>query len=121
MIAQGHDVVSEAAAQALLHVPPQGATQSAIGRALGISKQGAQQFVNRLVALDLVTRRPDPTDHRANRVILTDQGRQFAQAATRITDEIEAHYRSAIGKSAFALLKATLTRLPRDEEDSEED
>ncbi len=116
MLALGHEVVTEAAAQALLHIPADGATQSAIGRALGVSKQAAQQFVNRLVRLNLVQRRPDPSDHRANRVILTEQGRAFADAAAEVTARIEARYRADMGNSAFAFLKATLTRLPRGDE-----
>jgi DNA-binding MarR family transcriptional regulator len=112
MADRGQPSAREAAAQALAHIPPEGATQASIGRALGISKQAAQQFVERLCRLDLVLRQPDPQDNRAVRVLLTDQGRQFVIDATEVKAAIEQAYRTAIGNSAFAMLKATLGRLP---------
>lgn len=112
MVARGHPVVLEAASQALAFVPPEGTSQAAIGRALGISKQAAQQFVERLCHLDLVLRQPDPSDHRAMRVILTESGRRFVADANQVKAGIEAAYRSAMGNSAFAMFKATLGRLP---------
>lgn len=112
MAARGHEVVHEAASQALAFIPPEGATQAHLGRALGISKQAAQQFVERLCALGLVMRLPDPLDHRAMRITLTDRGHHFVADANDVKASIEADYRAAMGKSAFALFKATLGRLP---------
>jgi DNA-binding MarR family transcriptional regulator len=112
MSALGHLSVHEAATQALAFIPPEGATQATLGRAQGVSKQAAQQFVERLCQLDLVIRRPDPDDHRAVRIMLTDRGRQFVSDANQTKSAIETAYRAAMGNSAYAMFKATLGRLP---------
>lgn len=108
----GHPSVHEAATQALAFIPPEGATQAMLGRALGVSKQAAQQFTERLCGLDLVIRRPDPADHRAVRIMLTERGQQFVADANLAKSAIEMSYRAAMGNSAYAMFKATLGRLP---------
>jgi len=112
MAARGHAVAHEAASLALAFIPAEGATQAHLGRSLGISKQASQQFVDRLCALGLVQRMPDPVDHRAVRVTLTELGHHFVADANEVKAAIEADYRAAMGKSAFAMLKAMLGRLP---------
>lgn len=112
MAARGQVVAHEAASHALAHIPPEGTSQADLGRALGVSKQATQQFVDRLCFLGLVLRRPDPADHRAVRVTLTDSGRHYVDEANAVKAAIEAHYRAAMGSSAFAMLKAMLGRLP---------
>lgn len=113
MTARGFAVAKEAATGALDHIGPEGITQSALARALGVSKQAAHQFVDRLVMLDLAARLPDPSDNRANRVRLTARGQQVMTAANEVKAAIEASYRSTMGNSAFAFLKATLNHLPK--------
>jgi DNA-binding MarR family transcriptional regulator len=112
MVARGQVVAQEAASHALAHIPPEGASQATLARALGISKQATQQFVDRLCLLGLVLRRPDPADRRAVRVTLTESGRRFVDEANEVKAAIEARYRAAMGSSAFAMLKAMLGRLP---------
>ena len=113
MTARGHAVIREAASNALAFIGPQGISQSRLARAMGVSKQAAQQFTDRLAALGLVTRAPDPTDSRANRVLLTLTGQQMMTEANAVKSAIEAGYRSTMGNSAFAFLKATLNHLPK--------
>lgn len=112
MTARGQVAAHEAATHVLAYIPPEGTSQANLARALGVSKQAAQQFVERLCRLDLVFRRPDPKDHRAVRVMLTENGRRFVADANEVKASIEASYRSAMGSSAFAMLKAMLGRLP---------
>ncbi len=114
MSTRGLALAHEAAFGALDHIGPDGVTQSALARAMGVTKQAAQQFVDRLVMLDLAARLPDPADHRANRVRLTAQGQAVMTAANEVKVAIETSYRRTMGNSAFALLKATLNHLPRD-------
>ncbi len=113
MIARGHAVFSEAASNALAHIGPEGLSQSALGRAMGVSKQASQQFADRLVDLCLVARVPDPHDGRSNRLVLTLQGQQITTEANEVKSAIEASYRASMGNSAFAFLKATLNHLPK--------
>ena len=80
---------------------------------MGATKQAAQQFVDRLVALDLVTRQPDPRDSRANCILLTARGQHMMSEANQVKSAIEAGYRSTMGTSAIAFLKATLYHLPK--------
>lgn len=112
MAALGFAVAKEAATGALDHIRPEGVTQSALARAMGVTKQAAQQFVDRLVCLGLAARQPDPADNRANRVRLTPQGQQMMSAANEVKSAIEASYRRTMGNSSFAFLKASLNHLP---------
>ncbi len=61
-------------------------------RALNRSHQLIQQKVPKLLALDLVTRRPDPADQRAILIEITDKGREQLALLDRLAPEFERAY-----------------------------
>jgi DNA-binding MarR family transcriptional regulator len=61
-------------------------------RALDRSHQLIQQKIPKLLALDLVSRRPDPNDLRINLIEITDRGREQLVLLDRLTPEFERAY-----------------------------
>ncbi|WP_046654231.1 MarR family transcriptional regulator [Brevundimonas diminuta] len=61
-------------------------------RALDRSHQLIQQKIPKLLALDLVSRRPDPNDLRINLIETTDRGREQLALLDRLTPEFERAY-----------------------------
>lgn len=61
-------------------------------RALGRSHQLIQQKIPKLLALDLVSRRPDPNDLRINLIEITDRGREQLALLDGLTPEFERAY-----------------------------
>ncbi|OYX14794.1 MAG: MarR family transcriptional regulator [Brevundimonas diminuta] len=61
-------------------------------RALDRSHQLIQQKIPKLLALDLVSRRPDPNDLRINLIEITDRGREQLALLDRLTPEFERAY-----------------------------
>lgn len=61
-------------------------------RALDRSHQLIQQKMPKLMALDLVSRRPDPNDQRVNLIEITDRGREQLALLDRLTPEFERAY-----------------------------
>jgi len=113
MVALGHDIFAEAASGVLAYVGPNGIGQSAIARRMAITRQAAQQFVDRLEARGIVTRLPDPKDARGKIVVLAPLGRQMMSEANAVKLAIEAEYRATLGEQAFAALQSALASLAR--------
>lgn len=61
-------------------------------RALDRSHQLIQQKIPKLLALDLVSRRPDPNDLRINLIEITDRGCEQLALLDRLTPEFERAY-----------------------------
>lgn len=61
-------------------------------RALDRSHQLIQQKMPKLMALDLVSRRPDPNDQRVNLIEITDRGREQLAMLDKLTPEFERAY-----------------------------
>jgi DNA-binding MarR family transcriptional regulator len=87
---------------------PYAAKPSEIARALMLSPAGVTSRVDRLEALGLLERRPDPDDRRSVTVALTDAGRASIDAA--ITDHVanEARLLEALGPRDRATLNDLL-------------
>ena len=64
-------------------------------RALDRSHQLIQQKIPKLLALDLVSRRPDPNDLRINLIEITDRGREQLALLDRLTP---AHFETPLGR-----------------------
>lgn len=56
-------------------------------------------------------RRPDPDDQRSRRVYLTPRGREVAQTMRGAVAELEAEWRTLLGRDDFEHLHSLLTRL----------
>ena len=76
-----------------------------------LSLAATSELVNDLVALDYLTRRPDPADGRAKLIDLTPRGqRVLAEAGDRVAD-IERRWSAAVGTSEFTEMCTTMQRL----------
>ncbi len=111
MVARGHAVFAEAAANALAHIGPTGIPQNALATRMGVSKQATQQMLDRLQALGLIQRQPDPQDSRAKRVLLSATGNRMMAEANEVKLAIEAQYRAALGEAGFNALRDALKAL----------
>lgn len=76
-----------------------------------LSLAATSELINELVALDYLTRRPDPQDGRAKLIELTDRGRALLAAAGERVAEIETRWSALVGAADFAHMCATMQRL----------
>lgn len=88
-----------------------GATISAIGRELGITRQGASKVVGRLRDRDYVRVADSPTSRREKSVVLTTRGIHYLQVQRMTARAIEDKLRAEFGEEAFAGLFALLHAL----------
>jgi DNA-binding MarR family transcriptional regulator len=94
-----------------LCAPPSGSTISAIGRELGITRQGASKVVARLRAGDYVVVSDSPTSAREKSVVLTSRGTDYLRAQRTAARAIEAELVADLGDAAFVGLLVLLDAL----------
>ena len=82
-----------------------------MARAAGVTKQTMGEFVALLERQGYVERRPDPTDHRAKLVVLTDRGREVVATGAEALADARARVTEAIGARGLADLLDLLGRL----------
>ena len=86
-----------------------GVTRAAeLARVLGVSRQAIQQQINELETEDLVTQIPDPEDRRANRIVFSERGARFMNAALESLRQAEQVLASRLGQDSLRLLRNTL-------------
>ncbi len=81
---------------------PSGSTISAIGRELGITRQGASKVVTRLRRRGYVVVADSASSGREKCVSLTSRGIDYLAAQREATREIDAQLRNELGDAAFA-------------------
>jgi DNA-binding MarR family transcriptional regulator len=79
--------------------------------ALGITKQGAGQLVDTLVARGYLERTPDPQDRRQLIVTLTPRGRAAEATQTTARRVLDDALKAAVGADAVESARRTLTAL----------
>lgn len=87
------------------------ATTTELGRHLAITKQAAGQLTHRLIAAGYLTRRPHPTDHRAQLLELTERGHACTVAARRAAERAVDEWRREIGARDAGQFETTLLAL----------
>jgi DNA-binding MarR family transcriptional regulator len=80
----------------------------ALARAMNLPRQSVGSLVDSLEALGFVERHPDATLATVKRVRLGPVGRTWATAIRKAADNIEAQWRSRLGKRELAALRALL-------------
>ena len=83
---------------------------SDLARELDVSRQAVHKLLDGLEADQLIERRTDEHDRRAQLVTLTHRGRQLAQDAGRILPELERELARRIGTSHVDALRTALAR-----------
>jgi DNA-binding MarR family transcriptional regulator len=86
-------------------------TASAIGRELGITRQGAGKIVAELRARGYVTLEPSPGDGRQKVITLTPRARDYLAAQRAAARRIEEELRQEVGAGAFDSLFTLLEAL----------
>jgi len=102
MAARGHKWFSEARSNVLPYLNRDSTAQSALQSRMGVTKQAVQQFIDELVADDIVERRINPGDRRGNMIYFTRKGRRVLADANVVKIEIQSRYRSKLGAARFA-------------------
>jgi DNA-binding MarR family transcriptional regulator len=111
MIRRGYPWITEARGAIIGQLRPGGLPQSALSRALGVSKQAVQQFVDELVAEGAVERIPDPADGRGKIVRLAARGVASITEGNSVKREIERRYRRRVGAERLAAMQQVLEEL----------
>ena len=88
-----------------------GSTISAIGRELGITRQGAGKVVGQLRDRGFVLVADSVTSKREKAVTLTPRGVDYLRAQRAAAREIDDELRAALGESGFLSLRALLEEL----------
>lgn len=105
---QGHPDARPAHGFALQAIGPAGATASALGRQLGVSKQAAGKTVDRLTRLGYVERVADEADGRAKLIRLTPRGMDVLVRSAAIFDDLRAEWVRALGPEQVRALEDAL-------------
>lgn len=96
----------------LTHLRTQdGLTQSELAERLLIEKAPAGTLIDKLEAADLVERRPDPNDRRANRVFITEKSEPLLPLIEQTVSELKLQCMAGISEEEQQLLNQTLTRI----------
>ena len=106
----GHPDLRPAYGYALLAVGEEGTTTSALGAALGMTKQGAAKLVATLEELGYLERRTHESDGRAQRLVLTARGRDLLRRAQEIQQRLEREWAELLGERELHTLRAALER-----------
>src|SRR5690606_41381546 len=96
--------VSAAHVHITRHLARGGSRLTALAEAAGMSKQAMGALVDQCEAWGLVTRRPDPLDARARRVVFTADGLAWLEAFRRSVAQAEAEFRAGVGEEVATVV-----------------
>ena len=88
-----------------------GTRLSTLAARANMTPQALSELVDDLEQLKYVTRRPDPDDRRAKRIVLTDRGHACVQAAQGTIRALEDDLATLLGRQGLARLQAALRRV----------
>lgn len=89
----------------------EGASQNRLATELGIEMPSLNRTVNQLVELDLVERKPHPSDGRCQCLWFTDAGQQCMRALTGRVDSIRGELTQDISEAELATLFNILKKI----------
>jgi DNA-binding MarR family transcriptional regulator len=94
-------------------LPAEGLTITELAERTGMTTQGCGQFVRQLGGLGMVEVRPDPQDHRAKRVSVTERGREGLARAQRVLASCEQEWAEAVGDERYRVFREVLDEVAR--------
>lgn len=92
-------------------IRPEGSRLTELARRANMTPQAMGQLVDELEDLGYVKRRPDPTDRRAKRIVLTPRGKECVAAGISTIRNIEARIDEILGTDGHAELRRLLSDL----------
>ncbi len=84
----------------LIHLESDGTRISDLAERAGMTKQGMSQLVVDLQKRGYVTKKPDPTDGRAQLVVFTDRGEALLEAGVATVEALDAEVGELLGERA---------------------
>ncbi len=93
------------------HLDMEGTRLTELAARMGISKQGASQIVADLEEMEIVERRPDPSDGRARLVRFTRRGEEALLHGLGVLERLEAELARGIGAARMQRLRLGLAAL----------
>jgi DNA-binding MarR family transcriptional regulator len=94
------------------HIDVEGGTRlTELARRANITPQAMGELVDDLERMGYVTRRPDPEDRRAKRILLTDRGVACVRAALESIGEIERRLAETLGREGLVRFHESLYRI----------
>ncbi|MGH2401155.1 MAG: MarR family winged helix-turn-helix transcriptional regulator [Candidatus Limnocylindria bacterium] len=94
------------------HIDLEGGTRlTTLAARANITPQALGELVDDLERSGYVTRRPDPDDRRAKRIVLTEHGRAAVVAGQRTIGDLEAALRASLGAERMDTLHDVLRDL----------
>jgi DNA-binding MarR family transcriptional regulator len=91
----------------------EGISQQALSEKLFVTKGNVCGLIGRMEQRDLVERRPDPDDKRANLLFLTDKGRALAEQVMPAQERFVADRMSVLTPGEQATFRTLLRQLDR--------
>ncbi len=88
----------------------EGRSQVELQELLGLDGATVTGLVQRMAHLDLIQRRPDPSDRRVQRVFLTERGRSLEGITAVFEEEVNAHALEGFSADERAFFIRLLTR-----------
>ena len=77
---------------------------SQLAKAMGISRQAVQQQLDELIESNILTKKPDSGDKRANKIVFTHNGKQVANLIQTASAQIEKDLSDTVGQENFRVL-----------------
>ncbi len=96
---------------ALINIEDSGSRISELAKRLYVTKQAASKTVQELELNGLVTRKPDPNDHRASIILYTQQGQRILDDTLSYFDELEETIIGEFGRREFKSMNRQLQAL----------
>ena len=109
--ARGFDDFRKSDVEVIARLPlNEGARLTEIAARSPISKQAIGKLVNSLESRGYVERRPDPDDGRAQRIVMSERGRNLMEAAREVIREIEAEWAAVLGPAEVTRVRKALLK-----------
>lgn len=108
---QGHPGVTATLEFALVAIRAGAHDASALGRALGVTKQAAAKTIVTLESLGYVSRTADTSDARRKRLVVSDRGQEMVALGAGVFDELRHRWIEALGVADVEKAETTLSAL----------
>lgn len=108
---QGHPGVTATLEFAVVAIREGASDASALGRALGVSKQAAAKTIATLESLGYVSREADPADARRKRLTVSERGEAMTVIGASAFDELRRGWIESIGAEEVEHAERALSAL----------
>lgn len=108
---QGHPGVTATLEFALVAIRAGAQDASALGRALGVSKQAAAKTIATLESLGYISRVAHPADARRKRLVVSERGEEMVAVGAGVFDQLRHRWIETVGVADVEQAETTLRAL----------